>query len=113
MRRNSLCNSQLNSDAWAAVMPRSNAPTMSLMSAPAMKLDLAEQITAPRIAASPATFSMQAARSARNSGVSTFIGRPATSMASDAMPSLSTEKRMFCVMCVSQVRCAPRVRRAR
>jgi hypothetical protein len=61
------------------------------MSAPAMKLDFAEPITTPRTAASVATRWMHSARSAWNPGVSTFIGRPATSISSRAMPSLSTE----------------------
>ena len=72
---------------------------MSLMSAPAMKLDLAEEMTAPLMPGSLATLSMHSARSAWKPGVSTFIGRPATSIGESAMPSPSTEKRMFCVMC--------------
>ncbi len=68
------------------------------MSAPAMKLDFAEPITAPLMAGSAATFSTHSARSLRKPGVSTFIGRSATSMSRMAMPSPSTEKRMFCVM---------------
>src|SRR5512139_770711 len=108
MRRNSLCSDQLNSDASRAVVPRSYAPTMSLMSAPAMKLDLAEEITAPLMAESATTLSMHLARSAWKPGVSTFIGRPSTSIFRCAMPSASTENWMFCAMCVTSscVRCA-------
>ncbi len=63
---------------------------MSLMSAPAMKLDFAEAITAPFTEASLVNWSMQSARSWPKSGVSTFIGRPATSISSVAIPSPST-----------------------
>ncbi|MCK7474693.1 MAG: hypothetical protein MZV49_16565 [Rhodopseudomonas palustris] len=65
---------------------------MSLMSAPAMKLDLAEVITTPLTAGSAAIWSMHSARSALEAGVEHVhrAGRPRRS-GSRAMPSASTE----------------------
>ena len=91
MRRRSTFQRWLISKAWASVMPRSCAPTKSLMSPPATKLAaLPEVSTAPVMAGSVATRSSAAISSAISSGDVTFIGRVGSSSVISAMPSAST-----------------------
>src|SRR5262245_61949988 len=67
-----------------------NTVATSLRSAPAWKALPPEVSTAPLMAGSVTIRSTTAARSAENSGVITFIGRPGTFMVTSATPSWST-----------------------
>src|SRR3989344_5277327 len=72
----------------AGTGPSSSSASMPLMSAPAMKVPgLPETRMAPRTPGDVATCSTASARSAINSGVSTFTGRSARSISISAMPS--------------------------
>ncbi len=73
-------------------------------SAPAQNVSLPEVMTAPLIAASPATFSMMLASSSITLRSMTFIERPGESQVTSAMPSASVSSLKW-TMCMAQGSC--------
>ena len=62
------------------------------MSAPTMKVDLAEVMTRPLRLASVSSWVTNAANGSTRVGLSTFIARPGMSMVTRPMPSASISK---------------------